>query len=154
MNHSIFRVIVSAFSSLILLFMSGCSDPMASPSQAISQPATPNSSQNSDSIFLPLVVRGTPQPGLILSGYVRQQDGAPLAGVKILRGFASYQPELVATTDINGFYESPYAFIPGDEMVTVIPELAGYSFDPAQEYWRHYYGFEDKKLDFSAIPIP
>jgi hypothetical protein len=154
LNSSVFRVTGLCLISLILLISGGCSAPLASPSPVVSQPGTPSDPQASDSIFLPLVVRGTPQPGLIISGYVRLQDGMPLAGVKILRGYASYPPELVATTDTGGFYQTAFAWIPGDEMVTVTPELAGYSFDPPQEYWRHYYGFEEKKLDFTALPTP
>jgi hypothetical protein len=154
MNLFMIRVMNVSLIALVLVIVSGCGATIASPSPTVSQPGTPSDLQTSDSIFLPLVVRGTPQPGLILSGYIRLKDGTPLAGVKILRSYASYQPELVATTDAAGFYQSAFAWIPGDEMVTVIPELAGYSFDPPQEYWRHYYGFEEKKLDFTASPIP
>jgi hypothetical protein len=37
-------------------------------------------------------------------------------------------------------------------MVTVYAGLSGYAFDPAQYYWRHYAGYEDRTLDFVAYP--
>jgi hypothetical protein len=38
-------------------------------------------------------------------------------------------------------------------MVTVWAEKAGYSLDPQQYYWRHYYGDEGRHLDFIARPL-
>jgi uncharacterized repeat protein (TIGR01451 family) len=98
-----------------------------------------------------------PTPGLIIQGHVRRNhEGGPgLANVAIYRTFAGYpgQPgQLVATTDQDGYYESDFVYIPGDEMVTVWAELEGYTFDPATYYWRHYYGHEVATLDFVAIP--
>lgn len=95
---------------------------------------------------------GVPQPGLVLRGRVRLTGtGLGIGGVGIYRAFASYPPVLVATTDPNGNYVAPFQTIPGDEMVTVYAQLSGYAFDPAQYYWRHYYGYEDRTLDFSAV---
>src|SRR3990172_5249353 len=70
----------------------------------------------------------------------------------IYRGFAGYPGSPVATTDPNGHYDTGFTFIPGDEMVTVWAEKAGYTLDPQQYYWRHYYGYEVQTLDFVARP--
>jgi hypothetical protein len=94
----------------------------------------------------------TPAPGLILQGRVTH-EGDGLKGVKIYRSYASYGGELVATTDADGYYQSEYMFIPGDEMVTVWAELDGYVFEPEREYWRHYYGLEQRTLDFTALIV-
>jgi hypothetical protein len=59
---------------------------------------------------------------------------------------------LVATTDPNGNYVAAFQYIPGDEMVTVYAQLTGYTFDPAQYNWRHYFGYEERALDFVAYP--
>jgi len=91
----------------------------------------------------------TPAPGLVVKGTVTL-DGKPLPGVKIYRSYASYPGEVVATSGNDGTYRSEFAFIPGDEMVTVWAELEGYTFQPEKEYWRHYYGYEEKTLDFKA----
>jgi hypothetical protein len=67
----------------------------------------------------------------------------------------------VATTDQDGYYQSDFKFIPGDEMVRVWAELGGYTFEPADEgltweagsyFWRHYYGAEERRLNFVARP--
>jgi hypothetical protein len=94
----------------------------------------------------------TLRPGLVIQGYVRLNvaGGPGLANVKIYRGFASYPGDLVAITDQDGYYETEFVSIPGDETVTVWAELAGYSFSPAQHSWRHYYGYELVRLDFVA----
>jgi hypothetical protein len=94
----------------------------------------------------------TPAPGLILQGRVTH-EGDGLKGVKIYRSYASYGGELVAATDADGYYQSEYMFIPGDEMVTVWAELDGYVFEPEREYWRHYYGLEQRTLDFTALVV-
>jgi len=100
----------------------------------------------------------TPGPGLALKGDVRWQ-GTGLAGVSIYRSYAAYAGVIVATTDATGHYQSEFAYIPGDEMVTVWAELPGspYAFDPAVVYWRHYFGTEIKTIDFTvslATPVP
>jgi len=92
----------------------------------------------------------TATPGLLLEGYVHLTDGTPLEGVVICRSFASYQGSQVAVTDSNGEFSAEFVSIPGDEMVTIWPHLDGYSLDPAQVYWRHYYGFETSHLEFTA----
>ena len=91
----------------------------------------------------------TEETGLILSGTVTF-DGRPLEGVKIYRSFASYEGEVIAITGKDGTYRSEFMFIPGDEMVTVWAELEGYTFAPEKEYWRHYYGYEERTLDYVA----
>ena len=94
----------------------------------------------------------TPTPGIIVSGYVKLQDGTGLAGVTICRSFASYNGVVVATTDANGFFQSDFAYVPGDEMIGVWPVAPGYTFDPPFYRWRHYYGPEERPLDFVASP--
>lgn len=100
----------------------------------------------------------TPTPaletGLVVQGYVRLNDesGPGLGGVAIYRRFASYPPQLVATTDANGFYRSEFQPIFGDETVTVWPEKDGYTFSPPEVQWRHYYGYSVRILNFVALP--
>lgn len=96
-----------------------------------------------------------PAAGLVIQGHVwlSVEEGAGLAEVKIYRRYASYSGVLVATTDQDGYYKSDFASIPGDEMVTIWAELEGYAFEPEQYYWRHYYGYESRTLNFVAAPI-
>jgi len=96
-----------------------------------------------------------PTPGLVIQGHVwlNADGGASLAGVKIYRRYASYPGVLLATTDQDGYYQSNFAYVPGDEMVTVWAELDGYTFEPEQYYWRHYYGHESRTLNFVATPV-
>lgn len=95
-----------------------------------------------------------PEAGLVVQGHVwlNAEEGVGLPDVKIYRRYASYPGELVATTDQDGYYQSDFAPIPGDEMVTVWAELEGYTFEPKQYYWRHYYGYESETLNFVAVP--
>jgi hypothetical protein len=95
----------------------------------------------------------TKAPGLIVRGRVAS-NGLGLANVKIYRRFSAYPRELIATTDKNGYYESAFIGIPGDEMVSIEVELTGYTFDPPYYYWRHYYGHEETKCDFEGVPKP
>jgi hypothetical protein len=89
-------------------------------------------------------------PGLAVEGYVRLADGSGLAGVAICRRLASYPGQVVATTDAEGYFQAGFAYIPGDEMVTIWPLLDGYFFQPEANYWRHYYGHEVRSMDFVA----
>ncbi len=98
------------------------------------------------------VVPTTPTPGIIVHGYVKLEDGTGLPGVTICRNFASYNGVVVATTDANGYFQSDFAFIPGDEMIGVWALAPGYTFDPPSYRWRHYYGPEERPLDFMAMP--
>ncbi len=86
-------------------------------------------------------------PGLIIRGHVTY-NGAGLAGVSIYRNYAAYEGVVVAVTDADGYYQSDFMGIPGDEMVGVWAQLQGYIFDPPNYNWRHYYGFEVTTLDF------
>src|SRR5512146_2144086 len=52
-------------------------------------------------------------------GYVQLADGSGLADISICRNFASYPGTVVAKTDANGYFESTFVSIPGDEMVGV-----------------------------------
>lgn len=87
--------------------------------------------------------------GLLVKGAVTL-DGNPLEGVRIYRSFASYEGEAIAVTGRDGTYRSEFMAIPGDEMVTVWAELEGYTFAPENVYWRHYYGYEERVVDFSG----
>lgn len=93
------------------------------------------------------------QTGLLIRGRVTR-DGIGLPGVSIYRTFAAYPGQLVATTDANGYYQSDFWFIPGDEMVTVWAAQEGYVFDPPNYFWRHYRSREERTLDFSARLAP
>ena len=95
----------------------------------------------------------TPMTGLIFQGTVTL-NGAGLPGVRIYRSFAGYGGVLVATTGADGKYKADFVFIPGDEMVSVWAELAGYSFDPVRPFWRHYHGLENLTIDFKATASP
>src|SRR5512138_2707622 len=92
------------------------------------------------------------QPGLVIRGHVRLADGSGLANVNICRNYASYPGMIVAKTDADGYFESQFAAIPGDEMVGVWPVASEYSFQPGNFRWRHYYGHEDRSLEFVASP--
>ncbi|MCJ7433484.1 MAG: carboxypeptidase-like regulatory domain-containing protein [Anaerolineales bacterium] len=105
----------------------------------------------------------SPGPGLIVRGTVKLADGTAVEGVDIHVAFASYDGSVVATTSSSGYYTSEYIYIPGDETIRVWAEAAGFSFKPAdgtavwtgtEFYWRHYFGFEDRSLDFTAISEP
>ena len=81
-------------------------------------------------------------------------DGKGLADVSIYRSYASYPGELIATTDADGYFQSEFMGIPGDEMISVWAELQNYIFDPPNYRWRHYYGYEEPTLDFVALLTP
>jgi hypothetical protein len=110
--------------------------------------------------YLPFI--STPEPGLLIKGYVRLTNGSGLPSARIYRAFASYWGVVVAVTNGDGYYQSDFQYIPGDEMVRVWAELEGYTFElvdkgwPCPEgiyCWRHYYGYEEKIIDFIATPI-
>lgn len=92
-------------------------------------------------------------PGLVVRGRVTL-DGVGLTNVKIYKRFSAYPHDLIAVTDENGYYESNFIPIPGDEMVSVEAELAGYTFTPPYYYWRHYHGYEITTYDFVATASP
>jgi hypothetical protein len=100
---------------------------------------------------------------LLVEGYVRLADGTGLGDVKIYRAFSAYPGDEVAITDQDGYYQSDFVYIPGDEMVRVWAEREGYTFEPAAlardwangaYAWRHYYGREKAELNFIAKPAP
>lgn len=104
---------------------------------------------------LPVEPSPTPvnMPGLVVRGRVTV-NGVALSGVKIYKRFSAYPADLIATTNENGYYESDFIGIPGDEMVSIQAELAGYTFDPPYYYWRHYHGYEITTCDFAAVTTP
>ena len=103
----------------------------------------------------PSTAPSTPEnrTGMIIRGHVTL-NGRGLEGVKIYKRFSAYPRDLIAITDENGYYESDFIDIPGDEMVSVEAELAGYTFEPPFYYWRHYHSFEDTTCDFVATAAP
>ncbi len=137
-----------AVATLSLIFLLGCglvpsTTPSAVPSTTVASPAGP---------LTPLAPQLTPTPGLLLYGRVRLSDGSGLAGVSICRNYASYPGTIIATSDRSGYFQAAFGFIPGDEMVGVWAVAPGYAFDPPIYRWRHYFGVEDRALEFLAIP--
>ena len=98
----------------------------------------------------------TTTPGLVVAGHVRLNGaaGPGLPNVAIHLYFANYAPgSVVATTNADGYYETAFMYIPGDEMVTVWPERTGYAFAPPIANWRHYLGMEYAGRDFVATVV-
>ena len=87
----------------------------------------------------------------MVQGHILLQDGTGVAGVTICRSFASYEGEPVATTDAEGYFQTEFSFIPGDEMITVWAYDEDYVFDPESHFWRHYFGYELATRDFIAV---
>jgi hypothetical protein len=163
---------------IIMFFLVGCqvvnTAPTSSPSPESLNPSiesTLNStptliSSTQTSTLKPRILPTldiTPAPGLVIRGFVLLEDGKGLADVNIYLGMASYEGNIVASTNTYGYYQSQYIFIPGDEMINVHAELPGYTIlrfgsswsdEPGIYSWRHYYGFEDQILDFLAKPLP
>ena len=163
---------------IIAIFLVSCQVVNPAPTSTSSQ-MNPNPSISSTLVKTPTIILSTktqaitprvlptlditPAPGLIIRGYVLLANGSGLPSVNILLGFASYQGNVVASTNTDGYYQSKYIYIPGDEMINVQAELPGYiilrsgsswSDVPGVYSWRHYFGFEDQNLDFLAIPKP
>ena len=102
---------------------------------------------------------GTPTrvPGLVVRGRVSLNGalGPGVPGVMVQVFLASYpSPATAAVTDAEGRYETSLIYMPGDEMITVRPVLAGYTFDPPQYFWWHYTGAEEAVRDFAAFGGP
>jgi hypothetical protein len=99
----------------------------------------------------------TSEPGLRVSGHLRlgSASSPALPGITIQVFLAGYfsTPAVTAVTDLTGYYETDFIFIPGDEMITVRPLETTYSFDPPQYYWRHYHSTEYAIRDFVASAI-
>lgn len=129
--------------TLLVFLLAGCNLPSPTPrtedTTATLPPEPPPTSVN--------------MPGMIVRGHVTI-NGVGLANVKIYKRFSAYPHELIAVTDENGYYEPDFISIPGDEMVSIEAELAGYTFDPPYYYWRHYHGYEETTCDFAATPAP
>jgi hypothetical protein len=96
---------------------------------------------------------------LVIHGRAHLENGQGLAGVNINRALASYGGVVAAVTDSAGSYQSKFQFIPGDEMISVWAELPGYVFEPEEGpsnqgryFWRHYYSFENRELNFIGAP--
>jgi hypothetical protein len=103
-----------------------------------------------DSDRIPETPAADASPGLVVYGYVRDKSGTGVENVDIYRSYASYPGEVIAKTDSDGYYESDFHAIPGDEMVTVWASGQELEYDPEQYYWRHYYGYEQAECNFTA----
>jgi hypothetical protein len=120
--------------------------------------ATPTSSATASPTATPtLTPAPTPTntaivPGLIVRGHVRRDGaagGVPAVAVQVF--LAGYPwPATAGVTDADGYYETDFIYIPGDEMITVKPVLAGTVFEPPFYFWRHYAGAENAARDFVA----
>jgi hypothetical protein len=88
-------------------------------------------------------------PGLLIYGTVQDSNGSGLSDVEIYRSYASYPGVVIATTGADGYYQSDFAMIPGDEMVNVWALSPGMVFEPESYYWRHYYGYEQTECNFT-----
>ena len=132
---------LKAFFLLCLVLLTACNFPAP----------TPNIPPTKTPLPKPTIPPDT--TGMTVHGTVTL-NGEGLKGVSVYKRFSAYPRELIATTDENGYYESSFIYIYGDEMVSIEVELAGYTFDPPYYYWRHYYGYVDYTRDFSAIAAP
>ncbi len=95
--------------------------------------------------------------GLIVRGHVRRANstGPGLAGVALNVYLAAYaDPVRTVLTAADGSYNTGFITIPGRETITVRPALAGYTFDPPQEFWMHEPGLETAERDFVALSGP
>jgi hypothetical protein len=118
---------------------------------AVTRSARPPSQQPAAPQVTYLSPMPMPTPGVAISGRVTLADsGAGLPGVAIYRSHAAYAGELIATTDTEGHYSAPFEWIPVDETITVWAYHPPYVFTPEQYYWRHYFGYSERVLDFSA----
>jgi hypothetical protein len=146
------KVILVSFSLVIVLIIWGIISLQSWDVDDVDFPASPTFSATSISskdrnLVTPSVI---PAPGLIIYGKVTDQNGYGVANVLIYRNYASYAGEVIATTDANGYYESGFFGIPGDEMIGVWAESPGLVFEPQYYRWRHYFGSERKECDFLA----
>ncbi|MCX6030070.1 MAG: hypothetical protein NT169_12340 [Chloroflexi bacterium] len=98
----------------------------------------------------------TVMPGLVVRGHVRRESTLEgVAGVAVQVFLAGYSwPATAGVTDADGYYETDFIYIPGDEMITVKPVLTGVTFEPPLYFWRHYAGVENAVRDFVAFAGP
>ena len=146
------KLILASTSFLILLIIAGIAFTIFRPHGDKTLPVSSNSNTAipSQTGQVPSTPLASTTPGVRLYGSVRDENGVGVEGVLIYRNYASYQGEVIAVTDPKGYYESEFYAIPGDEMIGLWAEKPGYSFKPQAYQWRHYYGVEDAKHDFSA----
>ncbi len=139
--------------------------PTATPTVTPTPTATPTATPTDTPTATPTPTStSTPAPGLRVRGHVGRAgaDGAEIAGtgvagVAVQVFLAGYPwPAAAGITDAEGRYETDFIYFPGDELITVKPALAGFVFEPAQYYWRHYAdnGPEHAVRDFVADDAP
>ena len=129
----------------------------ATPTATASSTPTATPSPTATPTFSPTPTpTNTVVPGLIVRGHVRREntlEGVPGVAVQVfLAGYA--WPVAAGVTDADGFYETDFIYIPGDELITVKPALTGVTFEPPQYFWRHYAGVENAVRDFVASAQP
>ena len=115
-------------------------------------PPSPEFTASEESDLQIVTPSAEPAPGLMIYGTVKDQNSAGVENVAIYRSYSSYPGIVIATTDANGYYESDFYQIPGDEMVTIWAEKQGISFQPENYHWRHYYGYERAECNFLVQP--
>jgi len=161
MNHRRYRVAILSVASLGFVLWVVAAIGVSPSSYIRAEPAT--TPQPSGLVIEPLLRAVVPittppaePPGLVIRGHVRlgSQAGPGLGNVTVYRSFAAYAGTPVATTDAKGYYQSGFQYIPGDENVTVWAEKSGFTFEPPNYFWRHYYGYESRTIDFVASFTP
>ena len=115
-------------------------------------PASPEFTPSEESDLQIVTPSAEPAPGLKVYGTVKDQSNAGVENVAIYRSYSSYPGIVIATTDANGYYESDFYPILGDEMVTIWAEKQGLTFKPENYIWRHYFGYEQVELNFLVQP--
>jgi len=114
--------------------------PTASPTPTATATGTPTSVPE-------LTVRGRVSLGSAL--------GPGVPGVMVQVFLASHAwPATAAITDADGRYKTGLIDMSSDEMITVRPVLAGYTFDPPQYTWQYYARAEEAVRDFAAFGGP
>jgi len=148
MNHRRYRVAILKVVSLVFVLWVVAAVGVSPSSYIRAEPAITATASPTPT--------ASPSSGLVIQGHVRlgSPSGPGLGNVTIYRSFAAYPGTPVATTDATGYYRSGFQYIPGDETVTVWAEKDGFTFDPSNYSWRHYFGYESRTLDFVALFTP
>lgn len=148
------RKVIIVSVSLIIVVALAALFPILSKDMNNEKPQTPPSadfSPSAESDLQFVTPSAEPTPGLTIYGTVKDKNSVGVENVAIYRSYSSYPGIVIATTNANGYYESDFYPIPGDEMVTIWAEKHGLTFQPENYHWRHYYGYEWKGCDFQVV---
>ena len=127
---------------------------------------TVNVQESASPTLTPTPILPPSRDGLIVRGFVNETPsvtfggGPGLLGAKIYLQLGSNLGQVIATTDQDGYFESDFIPILGDEKVRVWAEKRGYRITPDQYSWDHLAGYEERELYFRAeklaspTPIP